>query len=177
MPVKKPTPAKTTKKTAPQKKKPAQAKVQDPEKKTTGRPTAYKPEYDKLAFNYTLLGATDKDLAKYFEVEEKTINNWKLSRPSFLQSIKSGKEDADAKVAGALYKRATGYRQKIEKPMVVSVGDYVTEIQIAQFEEKVKPDVAAAFIWLKNRQPNRWRDKPKDESGGDDLRLTIDFTE
>lgn len=44
-----------------------------------------------------LLGATDKELGDFFNVTEQTINNWKKDFPSFFESIKRGKIDADAK--------------------------------------------------------------------------------
>ena len=72
------------------------------------RKTDYKPEYDQLAFNYSLLGATDVQMAKYFGVCDKTIDNWKRDHPSFLRSIKEAKEEADSQVVKSLYDRARG---------------------------------------------------------------------
>ena len=71
--------------------------------KPIGRPTEYKPEYDEQAYNYCLLGATDKQLATFFDVSEQTINAWKHKHPSFLESLRRGKEIADARVAQALF--------------------------------------------------------------------------
>jgi hypothetical protein len=34
---------------------------------TAGQPTLYKPEYCGLAHNYCLLGATNAELAEFFE--------------------------------------------------------------------------------------------------------------
>jgi transposase len=42
-----------------------------------GRPSSYKDEYAMQALKLTLLGATDKELADFFEVKESTINRWK----------------------------------------------------------------------------------------------------
>ena len=119
-----------------------------------GQPTKYRPEYDKLACNYCLLGANDKELADYFDVTEATINNWKIDYPSFFESIKDGKERADANVAKSLYKRATGYTQKTQKAM-----QYQGELIIADVIEEVAPDTTAAIYWTKNRRPKYWRDK------------------
>jgi len=128
--------------------------------KKTGRPSDYKPEYDEQAFRYSLLGATDKEMANFFDITEKTLNTWKEVHSSFLQSIKDGKDDADARVVKSLYKRATGYNQIVQKPMVVSLGSGAgSEVEIVEYEEKIAPDTAAAFIWLKNRQAKKWRDK------------------
>ena len=78
----------------------------------TGRPTKYKPEYSQQTYKLCLLGATDIELADFFDVSEATINNWKIDYPEFLESIKNGKERADATVAESLYKRANGYEHE-----------------------------------------------------------------
>ena len=41
-----------------------------------GQPTCYKPDYCGLAHNYCLLGATNEDLAGFFDVTRRTIDNW-----------------------------------------------------------------------------------------------------
>ena len=119
-----------------------------------GCPTKYKPEFDKLAYNYCLLGATDKELANYFEVAESTLNEWKLKYDNFSESIKDGRERADILVAQSLNKRARGYTQKATKVM-----QYQGEPVVVEIEEEVPPDVTAAIFWLKNRQGKNWRDK------------------
>jgi DNA-binding XRE family transcriptional regulator len=119
-----------------------------------GRPTAYKPEYDEQAFKLCLLGATDKELADFFSVSEQTINAWKQKQPSFLESIKAGKEKADAVVAEKLYKKATGYKQTVNK-----VFQYQGDPVIVETTEEVAPDTTAQMFWLKNRQPKKWRDR------------------
>ena len=57
-----------------------------------GRKSAYKEEYNQLAENYALLGATDKEMADLFSVTERTLNQWKKDYPEFLQSLKKRKE-------------------------------------------------------------------------------------
>ncbi|SDY78195.1 hypothetical protein [Nitrosomonas sp. Nm33] len=44
------------------------------QKKPTGRPTSYRPEYAEQAYKLCLLGATDKQLAEFFNVVESTIS-------------------------------------------------------------------------------------------------------
>ncbi|MGC6358379.1 helix-turn-helix domain-containing protein, partial [Pasteurella multocida] len=101
-----------------------------------------------------LLGATDKDIANFFEVSESTLNNWKNEYPEFLESIKKGKMLADANVAERLYKRALGY----EAP---DVDIRVIENKIVETPliKHYPPDPTSAIFWLKNRQPEKWRDK------------------
>lgn len=118
------------------------------------RPTLYKKDYDEQARKYCLLGATDKDLAEFFEVEESTLNNWKKAHPSFLESIKKGKAQADANVADRLYQRAMGYEHDD-----VHVSNYQGEVSLTPIRKIYAPDPTAAIFWLKNRQAKQWRDK------------------
>lgn len=137
-----------------------------------GRPTDYKPEYNEQARKLCLLGATDKDLADFFEVEETTVNNWKLKYPEFIESIRKGKELADANVADRLYERAIGFEHDSEEIKVVSDGaGNGSSIERVAIRKIYPPDTAAAIFWLKNRQRAKWRDKVEtgftDEQGKD----------
>lgn len=123
-------------------------------KRPVGRPTKYRPEYCELAYNYCLLGATDSRLADFFDVEESTINNWKHEFPEFMESIKKGKEVADAEVAQSLFKKATGYEHE-----AVKIFNDQGAPMIVPYVERYAPDTTAAIFWLKNRQPALWRDK------------------
>ena len=133
------------------------------EKRPVGRPSKYKPEYAELAYNYCLLGATDAKLAEFFEVDESTINNWKIDFPEFFESIKKGKEVADAQVAQSLFKKATGYEHG-----AVKIFNDQGEPLVVPHTERYAPDTTAAIFWLKNRQPALWRDKQEiDHRSGD----------
>lgn len=103
-----------------------------------GRPTGYKEEYNDQALKLARLGATDKELADFFSVDERTINRWKEAHPQFCQSLKEGKLMSDARVSEALYTKAIGYEHN---------------------ERHYPPDTTACIFWLKNRQPEKWRDK------------------
>jgi len=132
-----------------------------------GRPTLYQPEYPEQAFKLCLLGATDKDLASFFCVEESTINNWKLAHPEFLEAIKGGKDEADANVAKSLYQRALGYSHP-EIDIRVANGEIVE----TPITKHYPPDATSAIFWLKNRQRDKWRDKVEQELSGD-VGLTV----
>lgn len=119
-----------------------------------GRPTAYKSEFDEQVYKLALLGATDKEITDFFDVTERTINNWKQNQLSFFQSLKEGKMSADAKVAQALYSRATGYSHEDTHIAVVD-----GEIVQTSYIKNYPPCAASAIFWLKNRQPTLWKDK------------------
>lgn len=119
-----------------------------------GRPTKYKPEYVKQAKKLCLLGATDKDLAVFFEVNEDTINEWKKKQPKFSESLKDAKTESDAKVVKSLYQRAIGY-DCVDTKFATFEGKITDE---REYIKHYAPDVTAQIFWLKNRQPEDWRD-------------------
>lgn len=155
-------PAKTRKKAAP-------AEAGPP-----GQPTKYKEHYPEQARKLCLLGATDQELADFFDVCEATINNWKLEYPEFLESIKKGKLQADANVADRLYQRAMGFEHDD-----VHVSNYQGEVTLTPIRKIHAPDTGAAVFWLKNRQSKKWREKQEVEHTGnlfDSLLAAVDGT-
>jgi DNA-binding XRE family transcriptional regulator len=125
-----------------------------------GRPTKFKPEYVDLAEKYALLGATDSQMAQFFDVTEQTLNSWKSEFPEFLESLKRGKEQADAHVSHSLYWRARGYSHASEKIFCTKNGEIVR----AETVEHYPPDPTSMIFWLKNRRPKEWRDKTEVEA-------------
>lgn len=126
-----------------------------------GRPSSYKAEFAEQARKLCLLGATDKELAGFFETSEQTVNAWKTAHPDFLESIKKGKDQADANVADRLYQRALGFEHPEVDIRVVS--GQIVQTPITKI---YAPDPTAAIFWLKNRQRAKWRDKVEQELTG-----------
>lgn len=128
-----------------------------------GRESLYDPSFNDLAYKYCLLGATDEILGKYFGVTERTINNWKKDYPEFFHSIKKGKEEADIEVAESLFNRAKGFTKKVKKTFKLKKqvnGEGSDErLETSEDEVYIPPDTTAIIYWLKNRQPEIWRDK------------------
>lgn len=125
------------------------------------RPTDYRKEYAEQARKLCLLGYTDKQLADFFNVNERTINRWKKDYPEFCQSIKKGKEVADIEVIESLYKRAIGF--EYDETELKTDGNAKSKRVIKKL---VVPDTTAQIFWLKNRQPKIWRDKQEREITG-----------
>ncbi|WP_338127528.1 terminase [Ornithobacterium rhinotracheale] len=129
-----------------------------------GRPSKYDEEYHPAqAYKFSLAGLTDKQMAEIFEIAESTLNDWKLKHPIFSESLKRGKEEADSNVATSLYKRAVGHKEKVKKAFKVRAyddnGSLVDKIEVVEVEEYYPPEVIAQIFWLKNRHPDKWRDK------------------
>lgn len=119
-----------------------------------GRPTAYRAIYAQQAQAFCLLGADDKKLAELFEVGEATISRWKVAHPEFREAIKKAKAGADCEVAAALFQRAIGYSHPD-----VHVSNYQGDVTLTPITKHYPPDPVSAIFWLKNRQPQLWRDK------------------
>lgn len=129
------------------------------------RPTLFKQSYVEQARKLAQLGATDREIASFFEVTEQTINNWKLSHPEFFESLKVGKEMADERVVQSLYRRALGYSYDAVKIFMPAGKD---EPVYAPYVEHNPPDTSAMIFWLKNRRSSEWRDKQDFEHTGKD---------
>lgn len=99
------------------------------------------------------MGATDEELADFFEVSQTTVDNWKIKHPDFLGSLRQGKIEADSRVAQSLYERALGYEHPEEK--IVQLRGEVVRVPTTKH---YPPDTQAAALWLKNRRSNDWRE-------------------
>lgn len=134
-------------------------------KSKAGRPSGYDPKFAVQAEKLCALGATDQDIADFFEVSSRTIYRWQNRFPEFCRALKAGKEEADDRVERSLYHKAVGYRfeaVKIFMPAGAAAPVY------APYVEQVAPDTTAAIFWLKNRRPDRWRDRQQHEHSGPD---------
>lgn len=120
----------------------------------TGRPSLYLPEYAEAARKQCEEGATDQELADYFEVSVRTLYRWKNTFPEFCQALKAAKAPADERVERSLFERAIGYER--DEVDIRVVGGEVVQTPIRKF---YPPDTTAAIFWLKNRKPDLWRDK------------------
>jgi len=115
----------------------------------------YQDRYADQARKLCQLGATDRDLAEFFEVTTVTIWRWQARYPEFCAALHRAKDAADDRVERSLYARATGYTFDSEKLFMTKDGEVIRE----QIIEHVPPDVTACIFWLKNRCASEWRDK------------------
>lgn len=101
-------------------------------------------------------GLTDEQIAHNMGITRSTLAEWKKRFPSISDTLKAGKEVVDYKVENALLKRALGYKETELK--------MTKDGTLVQVEKEVPPDVTAQIFWLKNRRPDKWRDKPSLEA-------------
>jgi len=132
-------------------------------KAETGRPSKFDSAFSEQARKICELGATDQEIADFFEVDVRTIYRWKHDFPEFCQALKVGKEVADERVERSLYLKATGYEQ--DEVKIFMPGGAIEPVY-APFRAKIAPDTTAAIFWLKNRRPEAWRDVNRTEHTG-----------
>lgn len=79
-------------------------------------------------------GLTDEQIAKNMGVSAKTLWEWKNKYSNICNALKKGKEVVDYQVENALLSSA------------------------------LEGNTTAQIFWLKNRRPDKWRDKQKEET-------------
>lgn len=105
-------------------------------------------------------GLTDEQIAHNMGITAKTLYVWKSAYGEICEALKKGKEIVDIQVENALLKRALGY-EYMEERVEISEKD---GRKVIQTTKTALPDTAAQIFWLKNRRPDRWRDKPQEKA-------------
>jgi len=119
-----------------------------------GRPTLYNKAYCEQARKLALLGLSDEQMSEVLCIASRTFYLWKQKHVAFRSAINAGRIMADAEVADALYKRATGNFSITETKVALHKGKFVQTTVEKQFE----PNVDAAQFWLQKRQEKIWKD-------------------
>ena len=118
-------------------------------------------------------GLTDEQIAYNVGISRSTLNSWKDKYSNISDTLKRGKEVIDRQVENALLKRALGYEY------TETTREYIPELDAMKTTKKVTkqvaPDTTAQIFWLKNRKPDKWRDKREveDRSAVDKLDMIL----
>lgn len=83
-------------------------------------------------------GLTDEQIASNCGISPSTLYRWKDDHQEIREALKRGKEVVDYQVENALLNKALG------------------------------GDTTAQIFWLKNRRPDKWRDKPSGDKSADE---------
>lgn len=126
-------------------------------------------------------GLTNEQIALKMGITAKTLYEWQNKYGEICEAIKKGKAPVDMEVENALLKRARGYSYDettveygLSETEVDENGNpkrYIKNVKVVKKE--VLPDVGAIAFWLKNRRPDRWRDRREDASSTFDERPII----
>ena len=110
-----------------------------------------------LIGGWTRDGLTDEQIAHNMGISRSTLNEWKKKYPDISDTLKKGKDVVDIQVENALLKRALGYKYKETTKELTKSGFMMVTKEVIK---EVVPDTTAQIFWLKNRRPDKWRDKP-----------------
>ena len=130
-----------------------------------GQPTKLTVEVKRIAEVCYKEGFTDAKFALIAGVTEQTVNNWKKKSPKFFASLSNWKAIADREVEIAFRDRCIGYSHPEDK-IYCHVIDDMPVTTIVATTKHYPPDAGACLNWLKNRQPDKWRDKIEHELSG-----------
>lgn len=100
-------------------------------------------------------GLSDIQIAQNIGISDRTLYRWKKEYGQICQSLKKGKEVADYQVENALFKRALGYTITIKEEKLDKDGC----VHTLEKDVHIPPDTTAQIFWLKNRKPDKWREK------------------
>ncbi len=126
--------------------------------------THVKPYLDEIQ-GWAMSGLTDEQIADNLGVAASTLYEYKKKYPEFSEALKKGKDIADAQVVNALFKLATGFSYSEETTTAIG--------EVVSVQRYSKPNTTAAIFWVKNRQPDKWRDKTEIKA---DVSQTVVFT-
>ncbi|MFL0197620.1 transposase [Clostridium sp. WILCCON 0269] len=124
-------------------------------------------------------GLTDEQIAKNLGIHAATLYEYKKRYSEFSEALKRGKEVIDFEVENSLLKRALGYsytevtterviRKDKNGKVLTDIHGFPTYDMVITKEVKKEfaPDTTALIFWLKNRKPDKWRDKQDIEHTG-----------
>lgn len=140
-------------------------------KNRTGRPPTKQnlfkhPLANSLIKELAQRGATDIECAARMLVSLRTWARWKQSNRDFWHALCAKEDLDDASVEQALLESARGFTKTVTR-----VEGSVTIVE----ERYFPPNVAATAFYLKNRKPEKWRDKIDIAASMEQIPVRINF--
>lgn len=105
-------------------------------------------------------GLIDAQIAKNMGITTQTLYEWGRKYPSISDALKRGKKPVDDEVENALLKSALGFEYEETITEIIESPDGTQRKQIKRIKRYSPPSNTAQIFWLKNRRPEKWRDKP-----------------
>lgn len=139
-----------------------------------GRPAVeYHKDHALLGHRLALLGCTNAQIASTMGIGETLLNRWMNEHEDFASAVRKGRLPADADMAASLYHRGMGYSHPAVKIFMVdetiverdpATGNVTSEIttkreRYVPYTQHYPPDTGAASLWLRNRQPDLWKER------------------
>lgn len=128
---------------------------------------------EKMIPQATLLAGqdwTDAEIARFFQISERTLYRWKADYPDFARAMVRGEEQMARIVERKLFDRAVG----VEVP-AVKIMQHEGKPVVHEYDEFLPPNVQAQELFLMAHKPHQYR-KRLEHSGdpGAPVRFVID---
>lgn len=112
-------------------------------------------------------GLSLSQIAHNIGVADSTFRKWRDEHEAISAAIKRGNAPVDLEVENAMLKSALGHKETVRKAIKVKTekqkvgeGKIVEEhIEYVDEEVYIPPQVIAQIFWLKNRRPDKWKEK------------------
>lgn len=122
-----------------------------PTGKPNGCPSKYNPKiHPGIVRKLASCRMIEEDMANVLGIGHTAFYDWKNAHPEFAEAITEGKKQPISEVEGALFKLCKGYTFKD--------GLGLTRVK--------HPDIKAIQFYLKNVDPEHWRDKQEHSGPG-----------
>lgn len=124
-------------------------------------PSKYNPDFHiPWVRGLARRGCTVEEICDELGIVKDTFYRWCKKDVALSDALKEGRSVTDRKVEDSLLKRALGYTTTERRTIVAtkeSGETYPAKVEVV--EREIAPDTAACIFWLKNRDPDAWRDK------------------
>ena len=131
------------------------------QKNKTGPKSVFRPEFIQQAYELSLLGLRNIDIANVWSIPVKTLEDWISKKPDLKDAIHEGRHLANAKVAASLYKKAIGFWIEEVKYFTVKTSKNKSKLVPIKVKKYFPPDTVAAVKILSIRDRARWSDVQK----------------
>lgn len=98
---------------------------------------------------------------------------WESRTAAGAAAIERDRDAMDDEVENALYRLAVGYDYTEEKSESTEKGGTKTVVTV----KHVPPSTTAQLFWLKNRRPDRWRDKQVEQPADEPFEVNVQVIE
>ncbi len=123
--------------------------------------------YLELIEGWTRDGVVMSQIAEKLGISKTTLYKYMQEHSELSERLKKGRDVSDAEVENELFKKAVGFTRTEKKPIKVKKVEYEggkrkcekEEIMMVEQEVYYPPELGAQVFWLKNRKPDKWREK------------------
>lgn len=135
-----------------------------------------KEENLTLLKSWAIKGLTDRQIADCIGIAESTLYEWKKKHSEISEALKKGKEVFDAESVEALHQAGIGHYIE-ETDTDITIRDGVEIKRIRKRKRRIPSNVTALIFWLKNRDPDNWKDRKAVEEVVNDDKAIMRYIE